>query len=483
MGIGHPFYVNSPYGITLAHNGNLVNTKVLQAELLKEWRHINTGSDSEVLLNIFASELINKLTSCCLPQKLSNASDMQEEDLIHAAKAVNRRCVGGFAVVAMRAIAGREGQGFSDEIMVASESGVLNAQGFELVGDVPAGHALLVSRDGQAKMFNCMPQGLVIPFAPCVFEYVYFARPDSVLDGVSVYRSRLRMGSYLARKILKDWPDHDIDVVIPVPDTSRTCALECAATLGIKYREGFIKNRYVGRTFIMPAQASQMDISLPLKVSYPLLSLGTFLPEHFFATFVSSAALLPAHAVKPFIYYLCRQGLRKKSVRQKLSPITSEFQSRNILLVDDSIVRGTTAGEIIQMVRDAGARNVYMAALLGGIDMPTKEELLAHSHTDTNEIAKNSIVDEARAAGSDLKALDCSCFNGTYVTELGADYLANLALRRTSDRGDVRVSASNTLDTLQATTPLPSFAITTLPSFDVPGVEIGLEDGGVCVAR
>lgn len=467
MGIGHvryptagsscsaeaqPFYVNSPYGITLAHNGNLVNTVALHSELMQEWRHINTGSDSEVLLNILASELINQLqmrvrTSNGTHVALDPLSRMtpQEEDVIEAAKAVNRRCIGGYAVVAMitgwgllalrdpngirplcygkRVSPDGNAKGFGHEYMVSSESGALNALGFELAGDVPPGYALLVTKDGEAKMFNCMPTTVAMPFAPCIFEYVYFARPDSVLDGISVYRTRLRMGSYLARKILKEWPDHDIDVVIPVPDTSRTSALECAATLGIKYREGFIKNRYVGRTFIMPAQ-----------------------------------------------------GLRKKSVRQKLSPISSEFQGRNVLLVDDSIVRGTTSKEIIQMVRDAGAHRVYMASAappvkfpnVYGIDMPTKEELLAHRHTEMSDIAKaigtdriiyqdiqdleNSILDESTASNSDVKGFDCSCFTGKYVTELGSDYLSNLAKQRTFDRGDAAaISASNALDTLQIT--------------------------------
>ncbi|KAL1520813.1 hypothetical protein AB1Y20_022375 [Prymnesium parvum] len=477
MGIGHvryptagsscsaeaqPFYVNSPYGITLAHNGNLVNAHNLQAELAQEYRHINTGSDSEVLLNVLASELLNHINARvaathgdAILDPLTRMTPQACTLHLHALPSSQRTFPTPrtrFAVVAMitgwgllalrdpngirplcygkRAISTKGGgQGFDHEFMVTSESGALNALGFELEGDVPPGHALVVTRDGKAKMFNCMPPEVPMPVAPCIFEYVYFARPDSVLDGISVYRTRLRMGAYLARKILKEWPDHDIDVVIPVPDTSRTCALECAATLGIKYREGFIKNRYVGRTFIMPAQACWMP-----------------------------------------------RGLRKKSVRQKLSPISSEFQARNILLVDDSIVRGTTAGQIIQMVRDAGAKKVYMASAappvkypnVYGIDMPTKEELLAHRHSNMDAIAheigadrviyqdlgdlERSILDESKASNSYLKGLDCSCFNGIYVTELGTDYLANLARSRTFDRGDaVAISASNSLDTLQIT--------------------------------
>ena len=313
------------------------------------------------------------------------------------------------------------------EYMMASESGALTALGFTLIGDVPAGAALLMPRGGTPRIVDCLPAERP-PLAPCVFEYVYFARPDSVLDGVSVYRTRLRMGEKLARKILREWRDHDIDVVIPVPDTARTAALECAAALGIKYREGFIKNRYVGRTFIMPAQ-----------------------------------------------------GLRKKSVRQKLSPIASEFAGRNILLVDDSIVRGTTSKQIIQMSRDAGAKKVYIASAappvrfpnVYGIDMPTKAELLATRSSDMEGIAKEigadrivyqdlvdlqaAITEEAADCGSALRELDCSCFNGQYVTKsVNTDYLEALAKTRTSDRGGGDMNSTHELDVLNSSgTPSP----------------------------
>jgi len=429
-----PFYVNSPYGIALAHNGNLVNTMQLQEEMVKELRHINTGSDSEVMLNLFASALFDS-RSAAIKASGGNHLPTQplEPELVEAVRAVMARCVGGYAVVTtvggyglvcwrdpngIRPLSyGRRkmdiGDGF--EYMVVSESGTLTGLGFELVGDVPPGAALLLPRDGSPpRMHNCLSSTIEKPLhAPCVFEYVYFARPDSVLDGVSVYRARLRMGEKLAHNILRSWPDHDIDVVIPIPDTSRTSALECAATLGIKYREGFIKNRYVGRTFIMPDQ-----------------------------------------------------GLRKKTVRQKLSPIGSELINRNVLLVDDSIVRGTTSSQIITMAREAGAKRVYIASAappvlfpnVYGIDMPTKSELLAprHDHGDGPsmvEMAKEigadrcifqelpdliaAIVECAEEQGSDLKSLDCSCFDGKYVTSKDGkydEYLEGLAQTRSDSR-------------------------------------------------
>jgi len=287
---------------------------------------------------------------------------------------------------------------------------------------------LLLRRGAEPQMHDCVSSDLSPrpTLAPCLFEYVYFARPDSVLDGISVYRTRLKMGEKLANRIVKLWPSHDIDVVIPVPDTARTSALECSVQLGIKYREGFIKNRYVGRTFIMP-----------------------------------------------------QQGLRKKSVRQKLNPIVSEFKGRNVLLVDDSIVRGTTSKEIIEMAREAGARRVYMASAappvrfpnIYGIDMPTKEELVA-GHTadgaDTLQYEKNvalaigadrvfyqeledlrlSVTEEAAEVGCDVGALDSSCFDGVYVTGTGEEYFSKLAAKRTSGRGGDS-SATHMLDTLE----------------------------------
>mmetsp|Transcript_43399 Transcript_43399/g.86809 ORF Transcript_43399/g.86809 Transcript_43399/m.86809 type:complete len:570 (-) Transcript_43399:572-2281(-) len=473
-----PFYVNSPFGISLGHNGNLVNADALKTELISEWRHLNTGSDSEALLNIMAAAIMESLTerlaeqrspsSRVIPgaegemlkkpsaQQPSNISpsvitNAEEEDVLHSVKVMMRRCIGGFAVVAMitgwgivafrdphgirplaygrRRAEGVAGDGPADyEYMVVSESGGLNALGFETVADVPAGHALLLQRGKPAKLVDCLPEGPRPPLAPCLFEYVYFARPDSVLDGVSVYRTRLRMGEKLAGRIKTTWPDHDIDVVIPVPDTSRTAALECAAALGIKYREGFIKNRYIGRTFIMP-----------------------------------------------------QQGLRRKSVRQKLSPIQSEFVGRNVLLVDDSIVRGTTCSEIVQMAREAGAKRVYIASAappvrfpnVYGIDMPTKGELVATSSSGAavedlethvaSAIAADrviyqdlkdllaSITEEAELAGVSLSTLDSSCFNGKYVTDfVGESYLTQLARTRTSDRGSgTESTAMHLLDTLE----------------------------------
>ena len=342
-----PFYVNNPFGITMAHNGNLVNTPALQAELRKQWRHINTGSDSEVLLNILAGALLDALSmraaSPVQDHGIADASPAtkratqaiigaSDEDVLHAARVAVRKCIGGYACVTMITgwglLAFRDPHGIRPlvygrrlaiqqpaggkpeyEYMCASESGALNCLGFELLGDVPAGHALIMTRGAEPTLHDCRPPGPSPRLAPCLFEYVYFARPDSVLDGVSVYRTRLRMGAKLAAKIKRTWPDHQIDVVVPVPDTARTAALECAASLGIKYREGLIKNRYVGRTFIMP-----------------------------------------------------QQGLRKKSVRQKLAPINSELYGRNVLLVDDSIVRGTTSSQIITMAREAGAKRVYIAS-------------------------------------------------------------------------------------------------------------------------
>jgi len=471
-----PFYVNSPFGITLAHNGNLVNAEALKKELMAEWRHLNTGSDSEALLNIFAAAVMESLTERLAQRRASpephatpagtkfvpavsekavvDESEIKavvEADILHAAKVVMRRCIGGYAVVAMvtgwgivairdphairplvygrRKCSPKPGaQGQAYEYMVASESGALNALGFELVSDVPAGHALFLARGREPKLYDCLPEGPRPPLAPCLFEYVYFARPDSVMDGISVYRTRLRMGEKLAGRIQTIWPSHDIDVVIPVPDTSRTAALECAAALKIKYREGFIKNRYIGRTFIMP-----------------------------------------------------QQSLRTKSVRQKLAPIGSEFLGRNVLLVDDSIVRGTTCTEIIEMARESGAKKVYIASAappvrfpnVYGIDMPTKEELVAYRSSNPDDMCsvenmvaqiigadrviyqalddlQASITDEANEAKVSLSTLDSSCFDGQYVTDyVGESYLTNLAKTRTSDRGNSGTTPMHLLDQLE----------------------------------
>ena len=432
MGIGHvryptagssssaeaqPFYVNSPYGITLAHNGNLTNAEQIGEDLFKsDLRHINTNSDSEVLLNIFAHEL----------QVLGKLSPT-EEDIFTAVSAVHHRCKGAYAVVAM--ITGYGIVGFRDpngirpvcfgekttekgvEYMIASESVALQAMGFQLVRDIEPGEAVFISTEGELFTRQC---AAVPKYSPCIFELVYLARPDSIMDGISVYKSRLRMGDKLAEKIKRTWPDHDIDVVVPIPDTSRTSALQLANTLGVKYREGFIKNRYIGRTFIMPGQSQ-----------------------------------------------------RQKSVRQKLNAIELEFQGKNVLLVDDSIVRGTTCRQIIEMARDAGANKVYFASAapavrypnVYGIDMPAANELIAHDST-VEEIQQkigadwlvyqdlNDLVDTAKEGNPNIKAFDCSVFNGEYVTgDIDDAYLQNLESKRNdltkSGKGGVVNEASN----------------------------------------
>ncbi|MBV1920514.1 MAG: amidophosphoribosyltransferase [Pseudomonadales bacterium] len=415
MGIGHvryptagssssaeaqPFYVNSPYGITLAHNGNLTNALEIGEDLFKsDLRHINTNSDSEVLLNIFAHEL----------QVLGKLKP-SEEDIFTAVSAVHHRCRGAYGVVAM--ITGYGIVGFRDphgirpvcfgerqtekgtEYMIASESVALQAMGFQLVRDIEPGEAVYISQDGQLFTRQC---AATPKYFPCIFEHVYLARPDSIMDGISVYKARLRMGDKLADKIKRVWPDHDIDVVMPIPDTSRTSALQLANTLGVKFREGFIKNRYIGRTFIMPGQSE-----------------------------------------------------RKKSVRQKLNAIELEFQGKNVLLVDDSIVRGTTCSQIIQMARDAGANKVYFASAappvrypnVYGIDMPSAEELIAHDST-VEEIQEKigadwlvyqdlqDLIDTATEGNPNVEAFDCSVFNGEYVTgDIDDDYLNELERRR-----------------------------------------------------
>jgi amidophosphoribosyltransferase len=411
MGIGHvryptagcsssaeaqPFYVNSPYGITLAHNGNLTNAEALKRELYREdLRHINTDSDSEVLLNVFAHELQRR-------GKLRIDAD----DVFEAVTALHRRCRGAYAVVAM--ITGYGIVGFRDphgirplvfgsretdrgrEYMLASESVALDVLGFELARDVAPGETVFIDAQRRLQARHCAPDATQ---APCIFEHVYLARPDSMIDGISVYKARLRMGEKLARKVKRLWPDHDIDVVIPIPDTARTAALQLALELGLKYREGFIKNRYIGRTFIMPGQA-----------------------------------------------------MRQKSVRQKLNAIDLEFRGKNVLLVDDSIVRGTTSRQIIQMAREAGARKVYFASAappvrypnVYGIDMPSANELIAHNHTD-EEVAEAigadrliyqdlpDLIDAVRKGNPRITQFDTSIFDGRYITgDVTQVYLAEL---------------------------------------------------------
>ena len=384
-----PFYVNSPYGITLAHNGNLTNAEEIHDDLFKtDLRHMNTDSDSEVLLNVFAHELQKR-------GKLMPTAD----DIFHVVSKVNERCKGGYAVVAMLTrplIYGSRETDAGMEYIIASESVAITALGFKVERDIEPGEAIFIDSQGQMFTKQCAEAP---EYRPCIFEYVYFARPDAIIDGISVYKARLKMGEKLAQKILTEWSEeHDIDVVIPIPDTSRTSALELANMLGVKFREGFMKNRYIGRTFIMPGQQ-----------------------------------------------------LRKKSVRQKLNPVELEFQGKNVLLVDDSIVRGTTCNEIIQMARDAGAKKVFFASAapmvkypnVYGIDMPAKEELIASERTveEIREIigADRLIfqdLEDLKAAVRtskvpDLQEFDCSVFDGKYVAG-GIDeaYLDELQAKR-----------------------------------------------------
>jgi amidophosphoribosyltransferase len=419
MGIGHvryptagssnsaeaqPFYVNSPFGITLAHNGNLTNAAQLKDEVFRsDLRHINTDSDSEILLNVFAHELQHALQRC---GKLS----IDHEDIFAAVAAMHCRSRGayaavlmitGYGIVAFRdphgirpLVYGRRQSDGETEYMVASESVALDALDFEMVRDVAPGEAVIIDVNGRVYNRQCAKS---VSHTPCIFEFVYLARPDSIIDKVSVHKARLRMGDYLAEKILRVWPDHDIDVVIPIPDTSRTSALQMASALGVKYREGFIKNRYIGRTFIMPGQK-----------------------------------------------------LRERSVRQKLNAIDLEFQDKNVLLVDDSIVRGTTSAQIIQMARDAGARRVYFASAappvrypnVYGIDMPAARELIAHNRSEEevgDAIGADRLIfqdmddleEAVRRGNPGLKRFDTSCFTGEYVTgDIDRGYLKSLERRR-----------------------------------------------------
>ena len=401
-----PFYVNSPFGIVLAHNGNLTNADELRVEMFRtDRRHINTSSDSEVLLNVFAHEL----------QKRAPGVALTPDVIFAAVAAVHERCRGAYAVVAMIAgyglVAFRDPYGIrplvfgvnrteqGPEYLVASESVALDTLGFKLVRDLEPGEALWIDFDGDLQYRQC---AVAPQHVPCIFEFVYLARPDSVIDGISVYETRLNMGAHLADKVRRILPEVDIDVVIPIPDTSRPSAMQLAHHLGVPYREGFIKNRYIGRTFIMPGQ-----------------------------------------------------GTRRKSVRQKLNAIAAEFKDRNVLLVDDSIVRGTTSKEIVQMAREAGAAKVYFASAappvrypyVYGIDMPSRHELLATGRTD-DEIAEaigadaviyqdlDDLVLSVREASSNLQVFETSCFNGVYITgDITAPYLAKIEIERSDGSG------------------------------------------------
>jgi amidophosphoribosyltransferase len=404
-----PFYVNSPFGIVLGHNGNLTNSDALKDEMFRtDLRHINTGSDSEVLVTVLAHEL----------EQASVKLRLEPQTMFTAVAAVHRRLKGAYAVVAM--IAGYGVLAFRDpfgirplvigynetdagtEYMVASESVALDALGYRLLRDVAPGEAVFIDEDGNFHSQQCAQKSSL---NPCIFEYVYLARPDSIIDGASVYETRLHMGEKLAEKIRRQYRHLAIDVVIPIPDSSRPSALQLALGLGVPYREGFVKNRYIGRTFIMP---------------------GT--------------------------------EVRSRSVRQKLNPIAMEFKGKNVLLVDDSIVRGTTSREIVQMAREAGARKVFFASAappvrfpnVYGIDMPTRAELIA-AHRSEEEVARelgadalvyqdlDALKDAVRRANPRLTSFETSCFDGIYITgDVTTDYLRAIEIRRDAarDSGD-----------------------------------------------
>ena len=405
-----PFYVNSPYGMVLAHNGNLTNAKELKEQQFKvARRHINTTSDSEVLLNVLAHEL-----------DLCDKMALRPEDIFSAVRKVHQQIRGAYAVVSL--VIGHGLIGFRDpngirplilgrrvdeqgqvEYMLASESVALDAIGFETVRDVAPGEAIYITEQGQLFSEQCAenPQ-----MSSCIFEYVYFARPDSCIDKVSVYAARLNMGRKLGQKIAREWEDLDVDVVIPIPETSCDVALEIAHTLDLPYRQGFVKNRYIGRTFIMPGQQ-----------------------------------------------------LRRKSVRRKLNANRAEFRDKNVLLVDDSIVRGTTSEQIIEMAREAGAKKVYLASAapeirfpnVYGIDMPTANELIAHGR-EVDEIRQiigadglifqdlNDLIEAVRAENPDIQQFECSVFNGVYVTrDVDQQYLDYLDSLRNDDAKAVQL--------------------------------------------
>jgi amidophosphoribosyltransferase len=390
-----PFYVNAPYGIILVHNGNLTNTRELTQELFHvDRRHLNTTSDTELLVNVLANELQDQLTG----------NDFAPDQAFDAIASLHERVEGSYAAIALIAghgllafrdpfgirplILGRRAQGLvGDEWIVASESLVLEAGGYDVVRDIAPGEAVFIAMDGEMTSRQCAKDPRLVP---CSFEYVYLARPDSIMNGISVYDARLRLGDRLADTVATYAPMGDIDVVMPIPDSSRPAAMQVARKLGIEYREGFYKNRYVGRTFIMPGQAE-----------------------------------------------------RKKSVKQKLNAMSSEFKGKNILIVDDSIVRGTTSKEIVQMAREAGANKVTFTSAappvrfphVYGINMPTRQELVAHNrkipeiatelgadHLIYQEVAD---MEAAIIEGSDVKNLEMSCFTGEYVTgTVSPEYLA-----------------------------------------------------------
>ena len=423
MGIGHvryptagssgtalaqPFYVNSPYGIALAHNGNLTNSEQLAQELFQDdLRHLNTDSDSEVLLNIFAHELQTL-------GKLSPAAD----DIFNAVASVHRRCRGGYAAVGLLVnygvfgfrdpwgirplVIGSRETDAGHEYMIASESVALDVVGFTLLDDVGPGEAVFIDQEGKLHRRQCAPNASL---RPCIFEHVYFARPDSLMDGISVYKTRMRQGESLAKKVRRVRPELHIDVIIPIPDTSRIAAQSMAYELNIKFREGLMKNRYIGRTFIMPGQSE-----------------------------------------------------RKKSVRQKLNPVPLEFSGKNVMLVDDSIVRGTTCRQIIEMARDAGAENVYFASAappvrypnVYGIDMPSASELIAYNRS-VDEVCEligadwlvyqdlDDLIRCSQDGNPEVDGFDCSVFNGEYITgDIDQRYLDRQEFLRSDDAQNER---------------------------------------------
>ena len=412
-----PFYVNSPFGIVLSHNGNLTNAVELNQELFRtDLRHVNTNSDSEVLLNVLAHELQESTRNC----------QLDPATIFAAVAGVHKRCKGAYAVVAMIAgyglLAFRDPYGIrplvfgttehelGDEYLIASESVALDTLGFKLIRDIQPGEAIFIDEDGNFYNKQCAAQASL---NPCIFEYVYLARPDSVIDGISVYETRLNMGEHLAEKIRKAMPHLDIDVVIPIPDSSRPSALQLANSLGVDFREGFVKNRYVGRTFIMPGQQQ-----------------------------------------------------RRKSVRQKLNAMSIEFRGKNVMLVDDSIVRGTTSREIVQMAREAGANKIYFASAappvrypnVYGIDMPTRQELIATDRTTEeirNEIGADFLIfqdlDALNHAVSKVSpavnSFETSCFNGHYITgDITPEYLQAIESQRNSSHSVLQTKPNTQLD-------------------------------------
>lgn len=413
-----PFYVNSPFGVSLAHNGNLTNAAELKESLYhKARRHINTTSDSEILLNVLAHEL-------CEGRKWSLCKD----EVFRAVSQVHKQCKGAYAAVALiighgllafrdphgirpLVLGKRQNEQGKTEYMVASESVALGISGFQMVRDITPGEAVYITQEGELYSQQCAENPA---YNPCVFEFVYFARPDSAIDKISVYETRLRMGKKLGRKIRKQWADLDIDVVIPIPETPCDIAMEIARELDLPYRQAFVKNRYIGRTFIMPGQT-----------------------------------------------------VRKKSVRRKLNAIDSEFAGKNVLLIDDSIVRGTTSQQIIDMARDAGAKKVYFASAapevrfpnVYGIDMPSANELIAHGR-DVSEVCEligadaliyqdiDDLIQAAREGNPDIEAFETSVFTGQYITgDVDQDYLEHLdALRNDDAKRDKAMELATNLE-------------------------------------